>query len=180
MNKILSFFLFATLFSTTSFANQNSSEKIAQAVKMMKGMALSGIALHKVIPATSIKGWMYNLAVKEKQIDNASDFNWLGGSEDAWGADTSSWGSTNMKAAYAYVTEFEEGYLDGLDQKEKTQALMNQKKAKDSFKLLLNTGVLFGLAPMGAVQCGVTFAALAIVDPHSGRIYLISKEGSGC
>lgn len=179
MRKILSLFLFTTLFSTITLANQNS-EKIAQAVKMMKGMALSGVAVHKVKSATSVKEWMYNLAAKEKYIDGPSDFSWDGNDGSAWGADSASFGSTSMKGAYGYVTTFEDGYLENLDAKEKAAALSDQKKAKDAFKLLLNTGVLFGLAPMGAVQCGVTFAALAIIDPHSGKIYLFSKEGSGC
>ncbi len=180
MKKTLSFFLFVTLFPVASFASPDSSQKIAQAVKMMKGMALSGVSIHNVKPATSIKGWMYNLAVKEKHIDNPSDFNWVGENNEAWSADSMSWGSTNMKGAYAYVTEFEDGYLDALDQRDKAKAFLDQKRAKEAFKLLLKTGVLFGLAPMGAIQCGVTFAALAIVDPQSGKIYLFAKEGSGC
>jgi hypothetical protein len=61
----------------------------------------------------------------------------------------------------------------------KKLALKNIKAAKKAFSLLMDTGVKFGVAPMGAVQCGGTFASLAIIDPE-GTIYLFSKEASGC
>ena len=171
------------MYSPLSFA-QDASSKIAKAVKIFAPLAESGVANKKVKPASSVKEMLLALALKEKYVDNEEDFSWVGKSGSAWEADSTNWGETSMKGAYEYVTSLDSTRKEYLDEpgneKEKAKVLKQIEAAKAAFKLLLNTGVEFGVAPIGAVQCGVTFAALAIIDPATGKIYLFAKEGSGC
>ncbi len=156
-----------------------ASQRIQEFVEAVSPLALSGVEVIKVKPTKSVKEALLAVAWKQKYISEESEFSWVGHSNDAWGADTMSWGETTMKEAYAYVTELDSNF-EPENEKEKLKVEANIKKAKAAFKKLLNTGVLFGLAPLGAVQCGVTLAALAIIDPHTGKVYLFAKEGSGC
>ncbi|MDZ4660615.1 MAG: hypothetical protein SGJ18_03235 [Pseudomonadota bacterium] len=187
MKTIASYFICLNFFlalSSWSFAAPSATTDIAKAVKMFSPLAQSGVEKFKLKPAKSVRDMMLALAFKSKGIENESDFTWVGTSSEAWDADTSTWGEASMKEAYDYITEIDESYLEVLNEegneKEKAKVMSHVKKAKDHFKYLLNTGVKFGVAPMGAVQCGVTFAALAIIDPYTGTVYVFAKEGSGC
>lgn len=176
---------FAATVSAELLPVKEASKQIAQAVKDMQPLANSGVQTYKIKPTKNIKEAMKAIAADAQAID-AKEFEdyWVGSSNDAWGADTMSWGSATMKDAFDYVTTLEDNVADDLDQpenaKKKAKVEAQIEKAKAAFKLFLNTGVIFGVAPMGAVQCGVTFAALVIVDPYTGKVYVFSKEGSGC
>lgn len=162
----------------------DASKRIEKAVDIFAPLAQSGVTEHKVKKARTVKEMLYALAIKEGYSESEEDFSWVGKSGDAWEADSTNFGETTMKAAYDYITQLDDTYEEYLNEEgneaEKAKVLKQVKAAKDGFKLLLNTGVMFGVAPMGAVQCGVTFAALAIIDPKTGKIYLFAKEGSGC
>ena len=136
---------------------KTASARIKKAVNAMAPLAQSGVQEFKIKPTKSIKEAMLALALKSKSIDDESDFSWSGKDGDAWGADSSSWGETTMKGAYSYVTELDDAYAEELSQpgseKEKAKVERQLEKAKEeAFKHLLNTGVMFGIAPMGAVR----------------------------
>lgn len=172
MNRFASTIAFVlTIFTTATFA-ETPSDRIFKAVKGVSFVAGSGVKTLKVKPARTVKEMLFALAIKEGYSSSAEDFNWVGTSTDAWEADSTNFGETDMKQAYAYIFERTDD--------EQAPKAADLKKAKEAFKLLLGTGVKFGVAPMGAVQCGVTLAALAIIDPITGKIYLFAKEGSGC
>ncbi len=172
--------IFSLFFLTQFLFAGTDSENIAKAVKAFRPLAQSGVETVKVKKAKTTKEWLFNLAVKKGYSSDESDFSWVGNSSDAWAADSTNFGSTTMKDAYSYITQVDKEYLEGLTETKKQKYLKDVQAAKDAFKLLLNTGVKFGVAPMGAIQCGVTFAALAIIDPETNTIYLIAREGSGC
>ena len=163
---------------------KTASKRIAQAVDIISPLARSGVREYKTKPAKSVKAALLALAFKEKYISEVSEFSWVGDSNEAWDADSTNWGETTMKGAYDYVTHEDADYLEYLKEPEQKKELAqwqkSLKQSKAAFKKLVGTGVKFGVAPLGAVQCGVTFAALAIIDPHTGKIYVFAREGSGC
>lgn len=181
--------LFAALLLNTGaladhVSSRQASKRIQEAVDAISPLAESGVRVVRIKPARTVRDALMAVALKEKYIEEEKEFIWAGRSSDAWGADTMSWGEATMKEAYSYMTELDDQRKEILDEKgnekEKAKIERQVKKAKEAFELFMHTGVQFGLAPMGAVQCGVTFAALAIIDPHSGKVYLFSKEDSGC
>ncbi len=159
-----------------------NSAKIEKAVYGMDGMAQSGIEEFKIKPTTDVKAALLDLAFSIQYIEKESEFSW-DETGDRWGADGMLWGPADMSDAYSYIMTRSEDEIDYLHsegaEKELAKYEADLKAAKAAFKGLLNTGVKFGVAPLGAVQCGVTFAALAIIDP-AGKIYIFKAEGSGC
>lgn len=163
---------------------KDKADGIADAVRDISPLS-EGVEEFTIKPTRSVKEAMRQVFVNEKYDDGENfDDHWVGESASKWEGDTSNWGSATMKEAYDYVINFdfeEERFGNAEDSKEelrKIQPLI--QKAKLGFKKMLGTGVMFGVAPMGAVQCGFTFPALAIVDPHSGKVYMLRMEGSGC
>jgi hypothetical protein len=157
---------------------RESSQRIAEAVEAFKPLAGSGVEVYQVIPG-SAKQMLLELALQEQIIDSAEDFELSSGS-DVWEADSLNWGLEMMKGAYSYITAVDQDQLKEMTPKERARLEQNLKAAKAAFPLLMNTGVQFGVVPMGAVQCGVRFQALAILDVKSGKIYVFAREGSGC
>lgn len=164
---LLAFALTATYAQAERLTPQQASKQIAQAVEGIAYLAESGVEEYKTTPADNVKQFLKNLALDEDIVDDEQDFDgrWQGFSSDAWEVDSTNWGEVTMKGAYSYI-------FDPTD--------ANLTKGKEAFKLFLNTGVQFGVAPLGAVQCGIRFAGLAILDPHTGKVYIFAKEGSGC
>lgn len=161
---------------------EENSKKIEQAVEGMSALAQSGVEEFKIKPTEDVKAALTELALNEGYVEKAEEMSWYENG-DQWGADSMGWGPADMSDAYSYIMTRDERDLDYL-REEGNEKLLAQyesdlKAAKLAFKGLLNTGVKFGVAPLGAVQCGVTFAALAIIDP-AGKIYLFKAEGSGC
>lgn len=163
---------------------REASKKIGKAVDAISALAQSGVEEFKVKPKSTVKAMLFELALKTGYVSDESEFSWVGSSADAWEADSTNWGETTMKDAYSYIMDLEEYDRDELDQpgneKKKEKFESKVRNVKKAFELFMHTGVQFGIAPMGAVQCGVTFAALAIIDPHTGKIYVFKREGSGC
>lgn len=174
MKKTLLFSVLA-LMSVSAFAmsEKQASQNIAEAVKGLKPLAGSGVKVVKVEAGLSVRDTLEAVSVKEGYTSEGEGISWVGKKDSAWEADSTNFGETDMKGAYAYIFQKEE---DGSE----TAPAAKVAAGKEAFKLLLGTGVKFGVAPLGAVQCGVTFAALAIIDPNTGKVYLFSKEGSGC
>lgn len=159
---------------------KEASKRIEQVVKIISPLAQSQVRGYKVKPDSSVRSALLELAMKEDYLDDAADFTWVGKSLAAWDADSGNWGEATMKDAYDYITYLDTDSARDLSEAEAAKIEGQIQKAKKSFKLLLNTGVRFGVVPMGAVQCGVTFAGLAIIDPHTGKVFVFAKEGSGC
>jgi hypothetical protein len=130
------------------------------------------------------KTMMKEMAVKDGSTD-AEEFDeyWVGKSSDAWGADSMSWGEETAEGAQDYI----EGALaQKLEDSEQTDAdkiayANAMTKTKRAFEILnARSYIQYGVAPRGAVQCGVTFAELVILDAKTGKAYEIVMEGSGC
>ena len=185
MFKKLSVILGSFLLLSSAATAVSPSKRIETAVDAFSPLAKTGVSEFKVKPAASVKAALYALAIKEGYSTDESDFSWVGDSSDAWEADSTHFGETTMKAAYSYIMSPDsDADVNNENTPEaraaKKKAAADLKAAKEAFKLLIGSGVQFGVVPMGAVQCGVTFAALAIIDPATGKIYVFAKEGSGC
>lgn len=149
---------------------------IERAIQALQPLARSGISEFQIArPERSVKKSLLALALQEQLADSEADFNWDESGKSAWYPDGNLWAQTDMANAYAYVLMLEED-----EDMTKQEAAREKAAARQAFDLLQNTGVQFGVAPLGAVQCGVRFAGLAIVNPHNGKIYIFAREGSGC
>jgi hypothetical protein len=177
------------LFGASAIAAETTTQKsarIAQAVKAMSPAALSGVDTFKTKSNQTVKAALLELAVKFGYIESAEEFNWERSEhyDNPWDGESNLYGAATMKEAYEYITRVDQDHLQYFietDDKKAIAAYMAKiEKAKEGFQLLLNTGVKFGVVPFGAVQCGFTLSALAIIDPHTGKIYIFQKEGSGC
>ncbi len=173
--------------STFSFATniqRSNSELIRQAVNNLEPLARSGISEYEVKSAKTVKSALYELALQTEYVSEESEFSWVGTSNSAWEGDSTNWGETTLADAKSYLTDLTDEDKEFLDQPEnaklKVEVYKSIKDSNNTFKTLSKAGALFGVAPMGAVQCGFTYAALTVIDPISGKIYIISKEGSGC
>lgn len=161
--------------------DEDSSQIISEIVEAITPLARSGVDTYEVTPGSSVKEMLYALALKLDVVEDESDFNWVEGLSDeaAWEPDSTNWGETTLEDAISYITTVDEDYEEGLNKKDKLKYKNNIKKAVEAVKLFEDTGVLFGVVPLGAAQGGVQLAALAIIDPSTGTIYVFSKEGSG-
>ena len=167
--------------SAATKSAKQASKDIEAAVEAIKALAESGVDQYKVKPGSSVKEMLLELAIKEDYSTDENDFSWVGKSNSAWEGDSTNWGETTMKEAYSYIFSPIEENEGGEENVEETAEYKETvKKGKEAFELLLGTGVMFGVAPLGAVQCGFRYAGLAIIDPHTGKIYIFAKEGSGC
>lgn len=180
---LLSFSLMSSInASAATKSAKQASKDIEAAVEAVKALAESGVSKYKVKPGNNVKEMLLTLAIKEYEISEEEfEMNWKENSADAWETDSANWAESTMKEAYSYIfdpPEMNDGEEVSAEETAKYKAAV--KKGKEAFELLLNTGVMFGVAPLGAVQCGVRFAGLAIIDPHTGKIYVFAKEGSGC
>ncbi len=146
---------------------------------MLKGVA-DTVKIYKVTPGTEEQ----MLKALSEQLEY-EDFDWVGADDSSWEADSLSWGVTNLERAQAYVIGVLEQKLEENSEnnvnKAKIQFADNYIISKKVFDSLKNVkGVKYGVSPTGAVQCGVSFAALLVLDTKEGYIYEIVMEGSGC
>ncbi len=155
-----------------------SSKRIAEAVEAFKPLAGSGVDVYEVKPG-SAKQMLLALALKEQIVESAKDFE-LVSTKEAWQGDSGNWGLETMKGAFSYILSVDQDALKEMSSKDRAQLEKNLQAAKAAFPLLMNTGVQFGVVPLGAVQCGYRYAGLAILDTQYGKIYVFAKEPSGC
>lgn len=172
------------LASTSAFAKAPSiQERIAYAANILASIS-EGSNEYTVKPNQDSKKMILELALHEGMVESEQEFNdsW---SEDgsAWEADGATWGPEDANGARSYI----EGALDqNLENSENSDAdkikfADGMTKTKQAFNILRSIkSVKFGVAPMGAVQCGVTFSSLLILDTENGKIHQIIMEGSGC
>lgn len=183
MKSLFSVIIGLSLMSFTAFAGEKESKRIKFAVSLLTSISESSDT-YKVKPGT-VKEMMYALALKEGRVESEKEFNdnWVGDSGDAWGADNMNWGSENAAGAKSYITSALEQALEDSEQTDadKIKFAEGMQKAKQAFGILRSIkSVVYGVAPMGAVQCGVTFSSLMIIDSETGEMYQIIMEGSGC
>lgn len=182
MKKIL--FLSALLFSTTSFAKNKSIDiAINNAVAILGDVAQSTREF-KVKPDQDPQSMIKEYALNEGLIDSDADFagSWSK-TNDAWEVDSGRLGLTTFKAAYGYIENgiqesWDNDDSDTKSQKEYRELLSKAKKAFDILKAI--PSVSYGISSAGAVQCGVTFPSLLILDTENGQIHQVIMEGSGC
>lgn len=185
MKKLIYSVLLISMISTSATAATGTAERksrISNAADWLTDVAESVSPLQ--LTPGEIKLAMHDLAVKEQGMSEEEfEENWLADDSDAWAADSGAWGFDTAAGARAYI----EGVLhENLDQGEKTDeekikyadAMISVERA---FSLIgYDKTIQYGVAPMGAVQCGVTFAELIIVDTKTGEAYEVVMEGSGC
>jgi len=156
--------------STLAFADVDS-KKIKSVADQLTEYTASAKEF-KVKPASPLF-MMKELALKQLDF---SDFEY--DVESSMQTDAGTWGLIKMADAISWVAG-----SDYLNYDELGEEIKNSPKAKAAAKLmrsLYGSGVVFGAAPIGAVQCGVTFPALLLIDSKSGMIYSFETEGSGC
>jgi hypothetical protein len=158
------------LFSSLSFGAVDSKKIKAVASKL--GALMASSKDYKVKPASPLE--MMKEVAKQLQYD---DFSY--DADTATEADSSSWGIIKMASAISWVANAEYLNIDSETGNEIPNS-PKAKKAADLVKSLYGTGVIFGAGPFGAVQCGVTFPALMLIDTKAGVIYTFDTEGSGC
>lgn len=188
MKKII---LFTSLILSMTFTAEARplTERIQYAVEILSSVTEDS-GTFKVKPNKDPKQMLLELALEKGEVESVEDFEhrWVGHDGSAWDADSLHWGLTNLSGAEDYVTtvleqRLEEGleYDEANPKKLKMEFAENMMKKKRAFELLGTIkSVKFGVAPMGAVQCGVTFSSLLIIDTESGEMHQIVMEGSGC
>lgn len=181
MKTILTTLASILLFSTSLYAGEGS--RIASAAITLSEIA-QGSHHYKVRPGDA-KEMLLEFALKEGMVETVEEFesSWKGLNSEAWYADSLNWGLDNATGAYSYVAGVLKQDLEGGEgtQADKIKFAKSISAAKQAFQILRSVkSVRFGVAPTGAVQCGVTFASLFILDTETGDIYQIIMEGSGC
>ncbi|MFN7728722.1 MAG: hypothetical protein ACK5P7_06175 [Bdellovibrio sp.] len=78
----------------------------------------------------------------------------------------------------ALETALEEGDQTDADKIKFAEGMLKTKRA---FQVLRSIkSVRYGVSPKGAVQCGVIFPSLMIIDTQNRVMHEIVMEGSGC
>lgn len=162
---------------------QSISKRIAAAAEILASISEGSDTY--TVKADAPKAMLLELGLNEGLVDSEEDFeaNWKGTSGDAWEADSMNWGLENLSGAQSYITSNLEQALDNGDQTDadKVKYADGMLKVKKAFNILKSIkSVKYGVAPIGAVQCGVRFPALLILDTENGKIHKITMEGSGC
>lgn len=178
--SLVSFLLMASQAKAGSY-----SERIAYATKLLSEVTENS-ASYQVKPNSSAKEMLFELGLQLESFSTKEDFEELfkTDSNEAWEFDSSSWGEESIDGAKSYVDfNLKQRFVEG----EQTDA--NKTKYADhvlisdrAFEILKNVRtVKFGISPTGAVQCGIQFAALLILDLETGKIYeIIMEPFSGC
>lgn len=179
---VMTLCLFATL--SASAKAPSIQERVNRAAQILAGIS-EGSDTIKVKPNTDPKAMLLEYALREQLVETEDDFeaNWVGDSGDAWGADSMNWGLENLAGAQSYIegalqTRLEEGEGTDQDKIKYADGMMASSKAFTILRSLKS--VKYGVAPTGAVQCGVTFPSLFIIDTENGEMHQIIMEGSGC
>jgi hypothetical protein len=160
-------------FLQTSHAAPVNSEKIKNVANQLDGLFPSSNE-SEVTPASPLN-MMKEYAISEYE-ESGDDFNY--DPEQALDPDSTAWGIIKMSQAISWVQSSQ--YLNQTSEGEEIKNSPTAKKAGNLIRSLVGTGVVFGAAPHGAVQCGVTFPALLLIDTKSGVIYSFNTEDSGC
>jgi hypothetical protein len=146
--------------SLTSFAAVDSKKIMQVADELSKLLPSHEYNLQAASPLE-----MLTQMAAELEYD---DFNY--NPQDAINPDSTAWGIIKMSQAIKWVANAE------LLENNSSEG----QKAANLIKSLYGTGVVFGASPTGAVQCGVTFAALLLIDTAKGVIHSFDTEDSGC
>ncbi|WII73719.1 hypothetical protein QJS83_07500 [Bdellovibrio sp. 22V] len=178
-------FVLSLLASTSVFAkNKGIEDRIRFAANLLAETA-QGSQEYKVTPQADTKKMLLEFALQEGSIESEEDFeaNWTTNTYELWGADGMMWGLETAGGAYGYVSNALEVALEEGEQTDKDKITFadGMLKLNRAFQILRSIkSVKYGVAPMGAVQCGVTFPSLLIMDTENGVIHQIIMEGSGC
>ncbi len=185
-NLIFGLFFLA---STVSFANSrtsstNDKSSLRVAIKLLSEVAARSDSF-KVQPNSDLKSMIAEAALVHYSAESMEDFeqSWVGEDSSAWGADEMSWGTDTVDGAEGYVDMVLADTRESLSGEEGAEETFKSSsaKAKKVFQILRKfKNVKYGVGPVGAIQCGVTFAALLIIDTETGDVYEITMEGSGC
>ncbi|XGC79721.1 hypothetical protein ACES2L_10310 [Bdellovibrio bacteriovorus] len=182
MKKLIFVISFALALSANA-ANKEIEKRISFATDLLASLA-EGSETYSVTPNKDPKVMIKELALKEELVESDSDFeaHWTIGSE-AWATDSLLWGLDNMMGGIEYVKvvlfqTLEESERTDADKIKYADAMLKVERAEQILRSIKS--VKYGVAPMGAVQCGVTFQSLLIIDTENGKIHNIVMEGSGC
>ncbi|KYG70232.1 hypothetical protein AZI85_13875 [Bdellovibrio bacteriovorus] len=182
MKKLI---LIASLaFSFTANAKSKSiEERINYAATLLAEVA-EGSQTYTVAPNKDPKAMILELALQTGYVESVEEFeeHWA---EDgsAWETDGMTWGPETWGGASDYIRgqlelRLEEGEQTQEDKIKFAEQILKVNRAE--FILRSIKSVKYGVAPIGAVQCGVTFSSLLIIDTENGKIHQIDMEGSGC
>ncbi|MGE0631973.1 MAG: hypothetical protein AB7O96_06170 [Pseudobdellovibrionaceae bacterium] len=146
-------------FSSVSFAEIDSKAISAAYTKLSKiGYASNA---YKVKP-----GSPYSM-IKQLALNEYGDDEFHFEKDVTPEADGRVWGTIEMRQAMGFVRSAE-----GLSS-------TRIEKGLDAIRSLVGSGVVFGVNPHGAVQCGISLPALLLIDTEAGKIYSVSFDPSG-
>jgi hypothetical protein len=158
-------------------------ERIQAAIDALNSFA-EGAEVFQVTPADDEKAMLSQVAAK-MELD-AQDFedNWVGDDTNkAWEVDSGNWGVETRQGAQDYIMGSLDQVLENPDltDEQKIRYVDSKLKVEKAFTVLSYIkSIKYGVSAYGAVQCGVTFPSLMILDTKTGKAYQIIMEGSGC
>jgi hypothetical protein len=168
---------------TASAKNSATAAQIEKAMDLISETAQGGVQKTILMPNQDAKEMLKDFAWKKYQIPPEEfEESWVPKEDSAWEIDSGAWSLSNLASAKIYVKSAlqnaQNNDLSEPDEKAYQEALA---KAKTAFEILGQASpVAYGVAPTGAVQCGVSFAALIVMDLENGIVYEVAMEGSGC
>jgi|GEM_PF-2030039 len=178
--------LIATLFVSMSASAKNKwvDERISTAAGILAQIA-EGSDEYTLTPNSDPKKMILELALKEQMVESEEEFeqNWVGDSGQAWEVDGMYYGVDTLSGAYDYINNvltqtLEDGERNDADKVKFAEATLKLNQAISILRSVKS--VKFGVWPSGAVQCGVSFPSLLILDTENGKAHQIIMEGSGC
>lgn len=169
------------LISTSSFAAKKPESALSKAMGSLGAIAVGGVQEYKIKPGNDLKTSLMTLAIQEGYVEDAAEFadQWTDNENDAWEADSLNWGATDLEGGKSYVESVLADQQDYAPNKEEYKSSL--KIAQKAFEQLKRLPHLqYGVVPMGAVQCGVTFPSLMVIDAKTGEALNLVMEGAGC
>lgn len=168
--------------SVSSFANNNAAFR--EAANLLSSIAEQSVSFN-VQSNVDVKSMISEAALAHYGVESKVEFeqSWVGSGSEAWQPDSSNWGAETFDGASGYVKTALADTLGAAGDEESAVDTYNANlvKAKKAFQILRTLkNVQYGVGPVGAVQCGIRFAALLILDTDSGEVIEIVMEGSGC
>lgn len=172
--------LFIFIFCPLALADQQVDSIMTAIAKAADVQTLTDDKDNEIkLTAGDVKSMSFELAKILEYVETEDDFSWVGSSEDAWEIDSGNWGETTFEDGLSYIQNAQQESSNFYELEESEYKKLTAEAAIE-FKKLKTMNVKFGVAPFGAVQCGVQFPSLMVFDLDTGLVYAIAMEGSGC
>ena len=183
MKRIVLLMTAVLMFNSASrAATPTYAERIQAAIDEIYAVSEGGDQF-QLTPNEDAKVMMKELSLKVYGEDVFEE-RWLGDdSSAAWDVDGGGWSYETLEGGQGYVLGALEQRLEESDMSDeaKLKYVNDKLQVERAFTALRYIkGLKYGVMGEGAVQCGVSFPSLLILDTKSGKAWQIIMEGSGC